>query len=157
MIGTQKAIARVKIEGHGGEPIRNFADWKDYALPAQRRKLHWKEGRSACELGRAWTANGEPAVPRELTELLDSHEGTRGIVILSGITERETPLPFVAHGPRCHDLALFAKQDDRPATICIEAKADEPFGGTVAKELIQARKRMSLSGNPGNRPESSVP
>lgn len=103
--------------------------------------MHWAEGRSACELGRIWTANGEPAVPGELTQLLESNESTRGIVILSGITEHETRLPFSRGGPRCHDLALQGVQDGSAVTVCIEAKADESFGGTVAKELVKAKKR----------------
>jgi hypothetical protein len=57
-------------------------------------------------LARANWANlysrGKPAVPRQLAQLLESHEGTRSTVTLSGITERETPLPFGNRGPRCH-------------------------------------------------------
>jgi hypothetical protein len=62
------------------------------------------------------------------------------MAILSGITERETPLPFGNRGPRCHDLALQAERDGRVVTICIEAKADESFGGTITQELSSARK-----------------
>jgi hypothetical protein len=124
-------------------PIRSFDDWESYALPPARNELHWEPGRSACELGRIWTAGGEPAVPHQLVQLLESHEGTRGMAILSGITERETPLPFGNRGPRCHDLALQAEQDGRVVTICIEAKADESFGGTVTRELSTARKRAA--------------
>ena len=62
------------------------------------------------ELGRSWTAHGEPALPRELMELLDSHEGTRRTVILSGVTQHETTLPFGTRGPRCHDLVLEANR-----------------------------------------------
>jgi hypothetical protein len=120
--------------------IRSFDDWERFALPPARKKLHWKPDRSACELGRIWTASGEPAVPRQLTELLESHEGTRGISILSGITERETPLPFGSRGPRCHDLALHGEQDGRAVTICIEAKADESFGGMIRREYNAARR-----------------
>lgn len=134
-------MTNVKIKSHAGDPIRSFIDWEKHALPPERRKLHWKKGRSAYELGWSWTANGEPAVPCELIQLLDSHEGTTRIVILSGITEHETTLPFGNRGPRCHDLALRAEQDGCAVTVCIEAKADESFGGTVAKELINARKR----------------
>lgn len=82
-------------------------------------------------------------MPRQLAQLLESHEGTRGVVILTGITERETPLPFCDRGPRCHDLALQAEQDGRVVTICIEAKADESFGGTIHRELSAARKRAA--------------
>lgn len=141
MIQTCRATTNIQIKSHTGKPIRSFADWEKHALPPERRELHWKKGRSAYELGWSWTANGEPTVPGELTRLLESHEGTRGTVILSGITEHETTLPFGVRGPRCHDLALHAEQDSRVVTVCIEAKADESFGGTVSKELMKARKR----------------
>ncbi len=131
----------VLIKNHEGVPIRSFGDWEKYALPPERKELHWKKGRSAYQLGWSWTANGEPAVPKELTDLLDSHEGTKGTVILSGITEHKTALPFSKGGPRCHDLALLAEQNGRAVTVCIEAKADESFGGTVAKEVMKAQKR----------------
>jgi hypothetical protein len=110
-------------------------------MPPDRRLRHWQEGRSACELGRIWTTNGEPGVPAVLTELLNSHDVTRGTVIRSGITEHETPLPPSTHGPRCHDLALFGEQGQSAVTICVEAKADEPFGATVAEELRNSEKR----------------
>jgi hypothetical protein len=136
-------MTSIQIRGNGGTPIRSFEDWESHALPSARKKLHWKPDRSACELGRIWTANGEPAVPRQLAQLLESHESTKRMVILSGITEWETPLPFGDRGPRCHDLALQAEQDGRVVTICIEAKADESFGGAIKKELTAARNRAA--------------
>lgn len=110
-------------------------------MPADRKLKHWQEGRSAFELARTWTANGEPAVPAVLTELLNSHDATRGTLIRSGITEHETALPPGTHGPRCHDLALFAEQGNTAVTVCVEAKADETFGATVGDELRNAEKR----------------
>lgn len=111
-------------------------------MPPDRKLKQWQEGRSACELGRIWTANGEPAVPSELIELLNSHDATRGTAIRSGITEHETQLPpSGSRGPRCHDLTLLAAEGQSAATICIEAKADEPFGATVADQLRKADKR----------------
>jgi len=80
-------------------------------------------------------------VPSELRALLNSNEGTRHMQVLSGTTEHETLLPFSNRGPRCHDLCLRAKQGDCEVIICIEAKADEPFGGTVAEELDMALRR----------------
>jgi hypothetical protein len=131
----------VQIKSYAGVPIRSFGDWEKHALPPKRKELHWKKGRSAYQLGWSWTTKGEPAVPQELTDLLDSHEGMKGTVILSGITEHETALPFSKGGPRCHDLALLAEQNGCAVTICIEAKADEPFGSTVAEEVMKAKKR----------------
>lgn len=64
----------VQVKNHPGKPIRSFEDWEKYALPPERKERHWEEGRSACELGRIWTVSGEPAVPGELTRLLESNE-----------------------------------------------------------------------------------
>jgi hypothetical protein len=134
-------MKNVQIQSHTGKQIRSFIDWEKHALPPDRKELHWKGGRSAFELGRSWTLDGAPSVPFELARILDSHEGTRGTVVLSGITEHETTLPFSSRGARCHDLALRAEQEGCAVTICVEAKADEPFGGTVAEEIRKARKR----------------
>jgi hypothetical protein len=133
----------VSIKGYGGEPIRSFGDWESYALPRDRHKKHWAEGRSAYELGLSWTASGAPSVPPELTDLLESNEKTRRITILEGRTEHETALPFGARGPRCHDLALVGRQGSQGVSIYIEAKADESFGGSVAEELSKTRKRVT--------------
>jgi hypothetical protein len=129
----------IEIRGHKGNLIHSLDDWARYAMPADRKEKHWSPDRSACELGRLWTASGEPAVPAELAELLESHDATRGTSIRNGITELETALPPGTHGPRCHDLALFADQGPSSVLICIEAKADEPFGGTVAEEFRKAK------------------
>ncbi len=133
--------ATLEIRGYAGQPIHSLCDWEKYAIPPDRKLKHWQEGRSAFELGRIWTASGEPAVPAVLAGLLNSHDATRGTVIRSGIAEHETALPPGTHGPRCHDLALFAEQGQSAVTICVEAKADEPFGATVADELRNAEKR----------------
>jgi len=136
-------VQTVEIEGYAGKPIHSLSDWEEHAMPPDRKRKHWTPGRSACELGRVWTANGEPETPTELTQLLNSHDATRGTVIRRGMTEYETQLPPGPSGPRCHDLVLLAEQGDSTSTICVEAKADEPFGGTLAEELQKARKRPS--------------
>ncbi|MFZ0393271.1 MAG: hypothetical protein WAL73_05435 [Terracidiphilus sp.] len=107
----------------------------------ESRRLHWKEGRSAYELGREWTINGVPATPGCVDELLNSHSATRCSVLDRGVTEFETPLPFGSRGARCHDLVLWGARGDSRLLVCVEAKADEPFGGDVAAELQNARKR----------------
>jgi hypothetical protein len=42
---------------YAGVPIRCFKGWEKNALPLERKEMHWGEERSACELGRIWTAN----------------------------------------------------------------------------------------------------
>jgi hypothetical protein len=131
----------VAMCGYAGQPIGSFSDWAQYALPPERRACQWKEHRSEFELARSWTASGAVAVPSEVMQLLDAQEGTRHTTIRSGRTQSETPLPCSEGGPRCHDLALMADRYGEVTTICVEAKADEPFGRTVMEELRVARTR----------------
>lgn len=135
-----------------GKEIKGFSDWEKYALPPARKK-HWKEGRSEFELGRVWTTRGEPRVPYDLHELLESHAGTRGTVVKTGVTQHETTLPFARSGTRCHDLMLKAELDGGVVTICIESKADESFGGTLKDELARARKRAQQRNRKTRFPE----
>ena len=131
----------IEICGYADQRIRSFANWEQWALPPDRKARQWKEHRSEFELARSWTRGGEPAAPMELVQLLYSHEAARGTVIRGGRTQRETVLPFGDRGPRCHDLALVAERDSSVVSICIEAKADEPFGCNVAGELSKATAR----------------
>ncbi len=112
-----------------------------------RSKHHWKPGRSAMELARAWLRDGPPACPAELRALLDSHDATRGIVLKNGRPEHVTPLPERGEG-RNHDLWLRGEGPLGRTTICIEAKADEPFGERLGKQLTVARKRQPNTGAP---------
>jgi len=134
----------VQIKGYAGEEVRSFSDWEKYALPSERRR-HWKEGRSAFELGREWTMHGEPTVPIALTQLLDSLEATKNIHIHQGFIEHETKLPYSNYGARSHDLALQATKDGSNVAICIESKADESFGGTLIQEVRKATRRSQNS------------
>ena len=132
----------VEMRGFAKQQIRSFADWEQRALPPERKARQWKEGRSEFELARCWTMSGAVAVPPEIMQVLDAHEGTSHTAIKSGRTQHETPLPFGDRAPRCHDLLLLAERYGEVTAICVEAKADEPFGRTVAEELREARKRQ---------------
>jgi hypothetical protein len=48
------------IVSRRGRPIASLDDWRDYAGPASKR--HWKDGRSAKELAKAWMT-GEGQAP----------------------------------------------------------------------------------------------
>lgn len=124
-----------------GQAIRTFADWATWGLPETRRLQHWKEGRSAFELARAWTETETPHAPPDLQHILDFCPHTRGLILDRGVVEHETPLPFGSRGPRCHDLVLWGRRADNRFLLSIEAKADEPFGATIACELEKALKR----------------
>jgi len=97
------------------------------------------------ELAKAWCRSNEPCCPDELRLLLESHPFTHDAVLLEGVPERVTPLPFRGEG-RNHDLWIRAEIAGTPLTVCVEAKADEPFGDRIGKYLSMARKQNQRTG-----------
>jgi hypothetical protein len=131
-----------RIEGPGGQEIGSLADWLKYAPPKKRDK-HWKPGRSAMELARAWLDDGHgPTVPAEVAELLESHDVTRWFVPERGIPEWVTTLDDFAGEHRNHDLVVIGEAAGGRTLLAVEAKADESYGDyTVDRYLRMCRKR----------------
>lgn len=97
------------------------------------------------ELARAWCPQSGPACPHDISTLLTSHEWTRDIEIEEARPEHVTPLPERGEG-RNHDLWAKCTVNGRPFTLCIEAKADEPFGDTIGETCATALKRSAATG-----------
>jgi hypothetical protein len=93
------------------------------------------------ELARSWFRQGKVAPPEELLHLLASSPRLADLQLLKGVPELVTDLDKLGEG-RNHDLWLLGRTDQEQVTICIEAKADEPFGDqTVAKYYSSASRR----------------
>ncbi len=107
------------------------------------------EGRFAYELARAWTGGGSPAVPAELSALLDSRVRTRGLVVDRAVPELRIRFDSHAGEPRNADLALVGRVGPSRIAVNVEAKADEPFGASIETTRKAARKR--LAANPRSR------
>ena len=116
---------RVTVVGPRGHRIHNLDDWKDLAPPAMGA-AHWKDGRSAKELARAWCTQGEPRVPSELARLLSTCDATRGLRIATAFPEHETTLDELGKG-RQHDLVLCGTIGQARLVVAVEAKADDPL------------------------------
>jgi hypothetical protein len=83
---------------------------------------------------------------------LHSSDRLTDLQLLRGIPEQVTRLPERGEG-RNHDLWLLGRTNQEQVTICIEAKADEPFGNeTVAEYRLSAKKRRE-SGESTSVPE----
>jgi hypothetical protein len=99
------------------------------------------------ELAKAWFSHEGPTVPPEIERILLSHSRLEGLKLIRAIPELVTPLPERGEG-RNHDLWILGKTSREQATICIEAKADEPFGNhTVAeyRDLTMRRREQGIS------------
>ena len=104
------------------------------------------------ELAKAWFQKSNISPPEEITQLLNSSDRLKGLSLLRGIPEHVTSLPERGGG-RNHDLWIQGKTNQEQVTICIEAKADEPFGNeTVAEYRASALKRRE-SGKTTRVPE----
>ena len=139
----EHAMSTIEILDADGHPI---TDWRGWVRPKEPVK-HWKPGRSAMECARAWFTSPVPVVPAEIRNLLDSHEKTRGLHLVSGRPERVTSLPGSTREGRNHDLALVGGGGTEMVTVCIEAKADESFGNTTVGSYFK-QKQGTTSGVP---------
>lgn len=146
-IMSTASLARV---GNGviekdGRRLTSLEEWRSYAPP--KGKTHWKDGRSAKENAHLWLG-AAPELPSGIAELLRAS----GIIetLRSWSAEPEARVSFDALGePANLDVLVHSEDENGPAVIGVEAKADEPFGSTVEKTLAAARKR--LAGNPRSK------
>ena len=113
------------IRNRRDETISSLDQWEERAPPVNPE--HWQDFRSAKELAQAWLREGEPAVPKELTELLNGCAETRGFLFHDAIAEKIVKLDDYPGGHRNSDMVVYGKQERRKIVVGVEAKADEPF------------------------------
>lgn len=97
------------------------------------------------ELARAWCPEGGPECPTAISALLSTHEWTRDLRLDEVRPEHVTPLPERGEG-RNHDLWARGTAGSNPFTLCVEAKADEPFGDTIGENCAKALQRSDATG-----------
>lgn len=127
------------ITNKDGAIIKSVEDWFRLAPPKEGHE-HWKDGRSAKELAKAFFRKGRAAIPAELGTLLSSHPVTKGFAPTHGIAEMVTRLDSFGGEHRNHDLILSDGWPRGRFLICIEAKADESFGPLVGEHRADKAK-----------------
>ena len=132
-------MGTVRIE-KGAHVITNLDEWEKWAGPKSRDQ--WDPERSAYELARAWCEPDGPRVPDQLRRLLDSRIETRGPVVEQYLPEHRIHFDSHRGEPRNADMAFVGRTSVGKVAVTIEAKADEPFGGTVADTLSDAVERL---------------
>jgi hypothetical protein len=156
-------MANLKLKNRQGTPI---TDWRDWTPPKDAK--HWKAGRSAMELARAWFTSSTPQCPLEVEALLASHPATSGIEFTEGVPEFISGLPG-GSGGRNHDLLLRGRSASGPIIVSVEGKANETFGNqcvgryyrnalastkpTTAHKRIELLLQMMFA--PGARPDQA--
>ena len=124
----------------GGIRISSLDEWAARAGPKSRNQ--WVDGRSAKEAARAWLEGDGRNLPHEVTDALTRHSAFGPVQ--SWVAEPEAKLRFddFAGEPRNSDLVVHARDSHGPYLIAVEAKADEPFGETVADALASSLERL---------------
>jgi hypothetical protein len=140
------ATSRPTVTSRNGMPIADLETWQREAGPAGGDR-QWQDGRSAKELARAWVGGGTG--PQDLAALLAGDTRLKGLTIDSAIAEAQTAFDAYAGGVCNHDLLIAGHCDSGPVRIGLEAKADEPFGQTVAEYETRARRDLD-AGTPSN-------
>lgn len=106
-----------------GKPI---VDWRDWTRP-KKETGHWRAGRSAMELARAWFTYPIPVIPVEIDALLQSNALTHNLVLQMGWPKLKTPLPFPGEG-RNHDRVMLGEANGKSVLLAVEGKVDETMG-----------------------------
>jgi hypothetical protein len=133
----------LSILGSSGQQICSVDDWFHFAPPKMGSK-HWKDGRSAKELAKAFCARGLPAVPAELLDLLASSDQLGDVQFTQAWPEHKIQLDSYWGETRNADLAAVGTGKTGVVAVTVEAKADEPFGQTIATELAGASASSKL-------------
>lgn len=121
-----------------GQPIIDLDDWgKRTGLTG---KKHWRECRSALELARAWL-DASPDLPAEVAAVLKSNPAFATVNQWNAEPEARLPFDDFPGEPCNADLAVYARDSFGEFVLIVEAKADEPFGGSIADTLAAAVDR----------------
>ena len=129
-----------------GRILSSLEDWERYAGPKSARQ--WVDGRSAKEVARAWLASGEE-LPPEISSILANHYRFGPILAWDAEPEAKLRFDMFPGEPRNSDLVVYLEDNFGPYLLAVEAKADEPYGDTVAQTLLAAQARMQE--NPRSR------
>jgi hypothetical protein len=103
------------------------------------------------EVAKSWFRDSIAAPPAEVVQMLTDHF-QEDVEFLRVVPELSTPLPERGEG-RNHDVACVCAIGERPVTICIEGKTDEPFGDLTVAQYYQQIKDRQSTGDPTRVPE----
>jgi hypothetical protein len=112
----------------GTSEIQTVDDWFRLA-PPKKGAFHWKDGRRAKELARAWFGRkNRPSPPEEFLRLLAPPVSADQLAGAVGWPEHPVPIDDLPGEPPNIDLAIVSDGKRGRTAICVEAKADESIG-----------------------------
>jgi len=111
-------------------PVPSFSAWLGHVDAKNRQP-----GTSAPTLATAWSG------PVDLLGALAGHPNLAELTVVTAAIEAKSTFDSYAGNVRNHDLLLHAvAADGQRVVVCVEAKAGEPLGATVAEQAQNAQK-----------------
>ena len=136
-----------RIVNRRQRPIQSVEEWGEHAGPASHE--HWKDGRSAKELAKAWIGG---AGPDALIALLNTCPETANLRIEEAVAEAQVGFDSYPGGKRNHDLLIHGRTAGGSIVIGLEGKADETFGETIKSYASKSAAKRARK-EPTNAPE----
>lgn len=137
------ATGTIRKDGH---LLTTIDDWHRFAAP--KRDIHWKDGRSAKENAKAWTA-AAPNFQPDVAQALENCPDIGPLRFWRAEPEARIPIDRYRGEQPNIDLLLVAEDDHGPMVVAIEAKADETFGDTLSARRRHAE--AALASNPRSK------
>ena len=113
-------------------PSAGPESWKQFLA---KPDLHWAKGYSARTVAHAWEA--AKGLPPEIENILVEALGPTEL--LFAIPEHKTPLPGGRRESQS-DVFAICRHSAGLVACAIEGKVDEPFGPTVAQQMVNASR-----------------
>lgn len=126
-----------------GRSIASVEDWLAFA-PPKEGLAHWKDGRSAKELAKAFFEPGVACEPPELIALLGSSKAIGQVRLTGAWPEYKIRLDGFRGETRNADLAAVGEGPNGIVAVTIEAKADESFGQLIGTTLDSAPEKSNV-------------
>ncbi len=110
-------VVDFSVTNRHGRRIESVEEWRVYGAPAS--ETHWKDGRSAKELAKAWI---EGSGPTDLARLLAAQAELAGLTITSATAEAQIAFDEFPGGKRNHDLLVRGRVAGGEVVVGVEAK-----------------------------------
>ena len=149
VLNPNRCMNKVQATGtisKDGNLLTTVDEWRQFASP--KLDIHWKDGRSAKENARAWIS-AAPGLQSDVAQALENCLDIGPLRRWSAEPEARIRIDTYRGEQPNIDLLLVAEDDRGPLVVAIEAKADEPFGDTLADRRRHAE--ATLASNPRSK------
>ncbi len=138
----------MRITNKNGTVISDITSWEKAFKEVDSEPSHWRDGRSAHSLANHFSypnidySNGIDDMKCNLSKF-----GLKDVVMFHAEIEHESRFDQYRGNGRIQDMVIWAKNNDKPIVICIEAKVDESFNKSIPEAYKSAKKRIEEKPN----------